>query len=313
MCVSLLNSFSCHWSLGSVSNGTSLNGFAAGPAETIAPAVIADIFFLHDRGKYNTLYFVTYFGSLMVSLYHTPRLFFIWELTLRKVGPIVAGAMAEKIGWRSFWWLNVGLFGLSFLTTVFLFPETKRHRPHLGEADNQSATSQSVSTPKEGNLDNQIEDPNSLEVSSICLPNLAAIETAQKDPYLGVGTPSKQQFKLFQPKDTHTSLLNEILTPWKLMALPIVQFAAFVVSWSASCFLTINLTQSQNFAFPPYNYSSLIIGKCGNLLKKKILLLMSDRILQLRSPHRRLHWALYCWSPLRLDLDTTDSPQQWHP
>ena len=46
--------------------GLSVNGFGAGPAETIAPTVIADIFFLHDRGKYNTLYFVVYFGSLMV-------------------------------------------------------------------------------------------------------------------------------------------------------------------------------------------------------------------------------------------------------
>lgn len=57
--------------LGSLSDSARLNGFAAGPAETIAPAVIADIFFLHDRGKYNTLYFVTYFGSLMVSLHYT--------------------------------------------------------------------------------------------------------------------------------------------------------------------------------------------------------------------------------------------------
>ncbi len=46
----------------------SVNGFGAGPAETMAPIVVADIFFLHDRGNYNTLYFVVYFGSLMVSL-----------------------------------------------------------------------------------------------------------------------------------------------------------------------------------------------------------------------------------------------------
>jgi len=35
-----------------------LNGIGAGPAETIQPAVIADIFFLHDRGFWNTLYWV---------------------------------------------------------------------------------------------------------------------------------------------------------------------------------------------------------------------------------------------------------------
>lgn len=44
-----------------------LNGIAAGPGETLQPAVITDVFFLHERGRYNTLYFVFYFGALMVS------------------------------------------------------------------------------------------------------------------------------------------------------------------------------------------------------------------------------------------------------
>jgi hypothetical protein len=44
-----------------------LNGLGAGPAETAQPTIIADIIFLHDRGKYQTLYFAFYFGSLMVG------------------------------------------------------------------------------------------------------------------------------------------------------------------------------------------------------------------------------------------------------
>jgi len=44
-----------------------LNGIGAGPAETIQPTVIADIFFLHSRGRWNTLYWVFYMGSLMVA------------------------------------------------------------------------------------------------------------------------------------------------------------------------------------------------------------------------------------------------------
>ncbi len=43
-----------------------LNGLGAGPAETAQPTIIADVIFLHDRGKYQTLYFAFYFGSLMV-------------------------------------------------------------------------------------------------------------------------------------------------------------------------------------------------------------------------------------------------------
>jgi hypothetical protein len=48
-------------------NCNSLNGLAAGPCETAQPQIIADIIFLHDRGKYQTLYFSMYFASLMVG------------------------------------------------------------------------------------------------------------------------------------------------------------------------------------------------------------------------------------------------------
>ena len=55
-------------------------------------------------------------------------------------------------------------------------------------------------------------------------------------------------------------MLMDIWIPWKLFMFPIVEFSSFVVSWSCSSFLTINLTQSQNFAAPPYNYNSQNIG-----------------------------------------------------
>jgi MFS family permease len=59
----LINIATCIWrarahSYGSFLGACALSGFSTGPAETIQPAVIADIFFLHDRGKWNTLYWV---------------------------------------------------------------------------------------------------------------------------------------------------------------------------------------------------------------------------------------------------------------
>ena len=61
-----------------------LNGIGAGPAETLQPAVIADIYFLHDRGFWNTFYWVWYMGSLMVA-------------------PIISGTMTQHLGGPSFW------------------------------------------------------------------------------------------------------------------------------------------------------------------------------------------------------------------
>ena len=93
------------------------------------------------------------------------------------------------------------------------------------------------------------------------MPDLSKQATAERDPHLGKGTPSKQQWRIFQPNaHPFKAIALDLWIPWKLFAFPIVEFAAFVVSWSCSSFLTINLTQSQNFAAPQYNFNSQSIG-----------------------------------------------------
>ncbi|KAH8705624.1 putative MFS transporter [Talaromyces proteolyticus] len=212
---------------GSFMGACVLNGFGAGPCETLQPQIITDTFFLHERGFYNTLYFTFYFGSLMV-------------------GPIISGSMALHVGWRSFWWLNVGAFALIIILSIFMFPETKWHRLHPREIHDavtspaQQKTSDEVTTEVKGTTSEEEE---------------------ASDPYLHRGYPSKGQFSIYQPSPNWAkSLFQSFWIPWRLHLYPIVEFAAFVVSWSASCFLTANLTQSQAFAAPPYNWSSQSVG-----------------------------------------------------
>lgn len=80
-------------------------------------------------------------------------------------------------------------------------------------------------------------------------------------PWLGKGAPGRSQWGIYTPTaNPWKSIFIDLWIPWKLFAFPIVEFASFVVSWSCSSFLTINLTQSQAFAAPPYNFSSQTIG-----------------------------------------------------
>ena len=221
-----------------------VNGIGAGPAESIMPTVIADIFFLHDRGAWNTLYWTVYMGSLMVA-------------------PIISGSMSTpSIGWRPFWWLNVGLIAFSTLLVVFGFPETKYHRPHPDEIPTPGSPGEKRISPAASN---------EKDISTLAMErththddspkDLSHTATAARDPYLGKGYPSKAQWGLYQPSaNPFKTILQELWIPWKMFAFPIVQFAAFVVSWSCSSFLTLNLTQSQNFAAPPYNFSGQTIG-----------------------------------------------------
>ncbi|KAF2720753.1 MFS general substrate transporter [Polychaeton citri CBS 116435] len=225
---------------GSFMGACVLNGIGAGPGETIQPAVIADIFFLHDRGFWNTLYWVSYMGGLMV-------------------GPIISGSMALHVGWRIFWWFNTGLIGASLLMVVFMFPETKWHRLHPSEvvADSVASSSKEDGTDdeKHSKIITQTQ-PNS------SMTGLTQVPRADRSLWLGRGSPSKAQWRLFQPPrgDVFKTILMDLWIPWKLFAFPIVEYSAFVVSWSCSCFLTLNLTQSLNFAAAPYSLDSQTIG-----------------------------------------------------
>lgn len=206
--------------------------------------------FLHERGAYNTLYFTFYFGALMVRI-PSPITKAIVVTDICQVGPIIAGPMAEHIGWRSFSWLNVGVLGVVLLFQIFLFPETKWHRSHPGEV------TQGQRAPVQAADDSNPEVP--VEVTK--QENVKVNSATERDPYLHRGRPSKKQFKLWQLEGNNIkTVLLSFWNPWKLLTFPIVELAAFIVSWSASCFLTLNLTQSQAFARPPYNFNSQTIG-----------------------------------------------------
>ncbi|KAF2458787.1 serine/threonine kinase 16 [Lineolata rhizophorae] len=252
-------------SYGSFMGACVLNGIAAGPAESIQPAVIADIFFLHDRGKWNTLYWTAYMGSLMVA-------------------PIISGPMADTVGWRAFWWLNVAMIALSIAMNATMFPETKWHRKHPKEIIREAREAQeaakasgndSSAKPTDEKLErapssssqSKREDINGIAQVPTAMSRIAAQEgltkvpTADQDPWLGRGSPKKSQWNLIQPnKNPFKSILLDLFIPWKLFLFPIVEFSAFVVSWACSTFLQINLTQSQAFEAPPYNFSAQSIG-----------------------------------------------------
>jgi len=172
--------------------------------------------------------------------------------------------MADHVGWRNFWWLNVGMLGLALVMVAFMFPETKWHRPHPDEIKNNSAAAPTEKAEVD-NLEKAYGGEEIEQVATVATTaagsDLETIPTAMRDPFLGKGKPAKWQWRIFQP-NAHPlrSILLDLWIPWKLFAFPIVEFASFVVSWSCSSFLTINLTQAQAFAVPPYNFNSQSIG-----------------------------------------------------
>ena len=186
----------------------------------------------------------------ILSRYWTP-----WSaLTDAQLSPVVAGLLAEHTGWRNFWWLNVALLGAALFLSLLAFPETRWH--HRRAADTQTETPQASNTFSAEHLDTNVKaNPPSLEYGVAPRPHTPGCSPVRD------GKPGKKQFNLFQA-NSHPleTLLLDLWTPIMLFAFPIVDFASLVVSWSASSFLTVNLTQSQAFAAPPYSYTPQTIG-----------------------------------------------------
>ncbi|KAL2388141.1 hypothetical protein RJ035_003580 [Blastomyces gilchristii] len=193
-----------------------------------------DIMFLHERGAYNTLYFTFYFGALVVS-------------------PVIGGSMAHHLNWCDFWWLNVGLLGFVLVLLVFLFPETRWPRSHpVDPVEGTRVADETTAAKADSTATSSAKPSTESDIEN---------EHAYTDPYLRKGRPSLRQFRLFSMVENPVkSLLLDFWIPWKLHLFPIVHLAAFIVSWSASVFLVVNVTQSQLFAAPPYNFNSQTVG-----------------------------------------------------
>ncbi len=187
---------------------------------------------------------------------------------------------------------------------IFMFPETKWHRVHHAELV--------AGTPVLG----EIEHEKGATLTNLVKPSPTPSETVEPESLTKKGGPSKQQFTICQAKDPRTTLLNEIWTPWKLFGFPIVQFASFVVSWSASLFLTVNLTQAQNFAAPPYNYSSEVIGESAiPHFPTTFSHIHTDpvcRSLQCCGIDRGFHRVRNGRTTVGLDIDEINKEEPWH-
>ncbi|KAK4047494.1 hypothetical protein OIV83_005407 [Microbotryomycetes sp. JL201] len=154
------------------------------------------------------------------------------------LGPVVAGTMSDKYGWQSFWWLNAACFAFCAIWSALFQPETRFART---EAPTNASMSDIVKVEEE-------------HVSSD-----VHVEK-HVDAALGKGRPSRLQYKPWALHFQKEQFFRDLLTPWTLLAFPIVHWASFATSWSCSCFLVLNLTQSLVFSAPPYNFSAQSVG-----------------------------------------------------
>ncbi|KAL3455999.1 major facilitator superfamily domain-containing protein [Aspergillus heterothallicus] len=227
LCV--LGGATCIWqalatSYSSLLAARAVNGIATATSETILVQVVSDIFFLHDRGLWTGVYFMGYFLGLFI-------------------GPIIAGNIAQRFGWRSFFWLSLAMTGVNLITLCAFFPETKYSRPSGNETVPLPAVSLHGGPKSDATqLENLDCDP---------VPTI-----------VGKGRPSKSQFKLWQSPDGNWKrfLIRDTLSSITVFFFPIILWAALNVAGPANVLLYWNLTESAILGSPPYSFTPSAVG-----------------------------------------------------
>jgi hypothetical protein len=156
---------------------------------------------------------------------------------------------------------------------VFMFPETRYSR-------SASTVSDSTSTSDASTTELKSEGPQLITTGT---SPVVSGQNDAKDPSATakratsdhvhdapptnhiVGRPSKAQFSLIprtqiSREEIKRTLLLDILAPIQIITYPIILWVFFAFCFTTNCLLALNLTQSQVFAAPPYNFSPAAVG-----------------------------------------------------
>ncbi|MCJ1379825.1 hypothetical protein MMC17_002928 [Xylographa soralifera] len=96
-------------------------GVGTSAASGIGAAVVADLYFMHERGRY--------MGIFIVFLTNGAHL-----------AAVVGGLTAKYAGWRWCYWLGAIILGGSWIVNVFCLPETLYHRDQITGQSQQPRT-----------------------------------------------------------------------------------------------------------------------------------------------------------------------------
>ncbi|KAI7498092.1 hypothetical protein KC367_g5355 [Hortaea werneckii] len=204
------------------------NGIVAATSETIMVQVVADMFFLHERGFWMGTYFTFYFSGAFL-------------------GPIMSGNIAAHHGWRSFFWLTVALAAFVTVLLIVAFPETKYHRSASSHPGTRHGTKNSTEV-QERSVDSEANSEKAV--------------TAHDQVVVGKGRPSKAQWMPLQKPDSKwlSFIIRDITTPIITFFNPIVFWAALMLAGPADLLLLFNLTESGLLSSSAYGFGPGAVG-----------------------------------------------------
>ncbi|KAJ5778144.1 hypothetical protein N7520_001390 [Penicillium odoratum] len=210
-----------------------LQGLAGATNEAIVEITIADLFFVHHRGRMNGLYMT----MVMIGSF---------------LAPMAAGAQATNQGWR--WsYITMGIFNAIFLILfIFVYEETKYVPLIMGQSQHEPDT----------HIDIQFEDQDQKNSRQLESKPTQPIEPStllhELDPSIPMNTWRK---RLALATPTPETIWPYYYRPfYVLLTFPAVMYTALQYASGVVLLTIMSSVLSLTFPLPPYSFNSEQIG-----------------------------------------------------
>ncbi|KAJ5810235.1 MFS general substrate transporter [Penicillium pulvis] len=211
-----------------------LQGLAGATNEAIVEITIADLFFVHHRGRMNALYMI----MVMIGSF---------------LSPMAAGTQATNQGWR--WsYRTMGIFNVVFLILfIFVYEETKYVPMITGQSQSGPETNDSIT--KSDDSDRKQAPQTETKSTQIVEPSTLHHEIDSSIPINGW----RKRLALATP--TQESIWPYYYRPiYALFSFPAVMYTALQYASGVVWLTILSSVLSLTFPLPPYSFTSEQIG-----------------------------------------------------
>ncbi|KAK5090301.1 hypothetical protein LTR05_000473 [Lithohypha guttulata] len=207
-------------------------GVALAPFESLANAVVGDLYFVHERGPRMAFVNTAIFGGAFLT-------------------PVFVGMIAAHIGWQwSFYLLSI-FSGIGFLALFFFVPETAFRRADSLNTDMVTTATSSVVTESSAASLNSDEKYLRMATSAGTAPDTAR---RARDPYV-------RRLLPFNGKKSDDSFFKLLLRPFPLYLQPAVIWGCLmqgvIIGWTVMVGVILSLI----FLSPPLFFTEEQSGK----------------------------------------------------
>ncbi|KAJ3529659.1 hypothetical protein NM208_g9662 [Fusarium decemcellulare] len=230
-----------------------LQGIASAPFETMVTALISDIFFLHERGRWLALWSLVISAGILI-------------------GQVLAGLIIDGLGYSATFGFSALVFGILLILSYFLLFETtySKPRPTVGESPMPMESMEIPSPPEQshareersrvgpGGLSRTLSTTLSIE-SDLYAPrfdddiDLLKGNVEQPEPYT-------KKLRIFRGRVSNANFFRDMISPFQLMVYPAVLFGAIINGFATALAIGTGLLSTVLLTQPPYNLTPTFLG-----------------------------------------------------